>query len=1308
MQDHEKTQDQPIDELSEMRRKVAEFDAVQKSLTQSESRYREIVDKASEAIFIIQDERIKFVNRAATELTGYSKEEGLASQAIETFVHPDDRDVVNQYHIRRLQGDNAPFLYEFRFVSKDGTVKWAEMSSALIMWEGRPAGLCLAADITERKRVDEALRNSEERFRGMFERHSAVMLLIEPVGGKIVDANKAAERFYGYTMSQLRSMYIREINILPPAEVESLRLLAVKGQCNYAIFPHRLANGEIRTVEVHTSPIEHNGAFLLFSVIHDITDRKKTEEALRSSEQRFRTLFETANDAILLSDGPKFIECNSKALQIFGCEQEKDIVGHSPTEFSPDKQPDGADSTEKALKYIYAASGSGPQTFYWKHCRKDGSPFDAEVSINALTLNGNTYFLGIVRDITERKTAEEALRDTEERHRRLIEHLPQRIFIKDRNSIYLSCNGNYASDLGTTPEKIVGKDDFDFHPSELAEAYRADDRDCMSTGMVKDIEEPYLLAGEERWAHTIKAPFHDSQGRIIGVIGIFEDITERKQVELALRESEQRLGLALEGGALGLWDWNLKTGLGVWSDRTIRMLGYEVGELDAHIRTWKRAVHPDDWENVSEVLNRHLSGRLPFYEAEYRMRTKSGEWKWIQDHGKVVEYDKEGRPQRMTGTTIDVTERKKAEEELRKSEEKYRRLIENAYDIVYTTNPGGRFTFANPACVQHIRYSQEELIGRNYLEFIPEAYRRDISRFYGRQFVKKISDTYYEFPFVTKSGETRWYGQKTQLLMEKDTIVGFQSIARDITDRKKTEEALRESEGRFRGMFEKHSAVMLLIEPVTGKILDANKAAEQFYGYTKSQLLSMFIQDINVLPPEQVEATRNLILKEQRNYFIFPHRLANGKVRTVEVHSATIEQNGALQLFSIIHDITDRERLERKRLQMERKLLHTQKLESLAVMAGGIAHDFNNQLAVVLGNLELALMDLAPDSGVKPSIQNAVEAAKQSAELSRKMQVYTGNVLYSPVNLDLNEFLTSNLSQLKLGLPKNITLICESFNSLPNIKGDPEQIRSLLRNILVNACEAIGEKDGEARFSTGVMDCDTDYLSLSCPLKHPEPGRFVFLEVSDTGCGMDAETQRQLFDPFFSTKFWGRGLGMSEALGIVKSHHGAIIVDSGVGEGTTIRVLFPVLKEAHVSSVQAMDLAEPEVSATDIVTRKKTILIVEDEAGVRDLSVKRLEVLGYNTIVAVDGEEGVSVFRERLNEIDLVMLDFKMPKMNGVEAFGELIRIKPDVKVILCSGYTEDVVMQSFPGQRPAGVLHKPYNMDDLKSELDRLLGTAD
>ena len=535
MQDNEKTQDQLIDELNEMRSKVAESDSVQESLKEEKLRYLEIVDKTSEGIFVIQDGWIKFANKKASEITGYSVEEAVASIAIAAFVHPDDQEMLAQYHARRLQGDESQYQYPFRFIRNDGTVGWVEMNSSLIMWEGRPAALC-------------------------------------------------------------------------------------------------------------------------------------------------------------------------------------------------------------------------------------------------------------------------------------------------------------------------------------------------------------LMAG----------------------------ITEHKQVEMALRESEQRLEHSLEGGSLGLWDWNLKTGLGVWGDRTIRMLGYEPNELDPHISTWKRAVHPDDWENVSEVLNGHLSGRLPFFEAEYRMRTKSGEWKWIQDRGKVVEYDKEGRPQRMTGTTLDVTERRKAEEELRKSEEKYRRLIENAYDIIYATNPGGRVTFVNPAGLQHIRYSKEELIGRNYLEFIPEEYRGDISRFYSRQFLKQVPDTYYEFPFVIKSGEIRWYGQKTQLLMENGSIIGFQSIARDITEQKRSEEVLRSSEERFRGMFEKHSAVMLLIEPVTGKILNANKAAERFYGYTVAQLLSMFIQDINALPPEEVEATRNLILKEQRNYFIFPHRLANGEVRTVEVHSSPIEQNGVLLLFSIIHDITDRERLEQE------------------------------------------------------------------------------------------------------------------------------------------------------------------------------------------------------------------------------------------------------------------------------------------------------------------------------------------------------------------------------------------------------------
>ena len=376
-------------------------------------------------------------------------------------------------------------------------------------------------------------------------------------------------------------------------------------------------------------------------------------------------------------------------------------------------------------------------------------------------------------------------------------------------------------------------------------------------------------------------------------------------------------------------------------------------------------------------------------------------------------------------------------------------------------------------------------------------------------------------------------------------------------------------------------------------------------------------------------------------------------------------------------------------------------------MAGGIAHDFNNQLAVVLGNLELALTDHNLDQETRLSIENAIKASERSAELSRQMLIYSGSAFYLSKDIHLDELLNRNFGLMKLGFPKNISLNLESYSSLPPIKGDPEQIQRAIVNLLTNASEAIGDTKGDVTIKTGVMDCDPTYLSHSRLEEKPEPGRFVFLEIADNGCGMNDETLQRIFDPFFTTKFWGRGLGMAEVMGIVKGHHGALMVDSQIGKGTIIRVLFPAMI-LDLPSLKTSEVTAVMASKSDSIAERKTILVVDDEELVRGMILRRLQVLGYDTIEAPDGESGVSVFRERLNQIDLVMLDFAMPKMNGVEAFGELIRIKPDVKVILCSGYTEDDVLQSFPGQRPAGVLHKPYKMEALKAELDRLLGTTD
>ncbi len=405
--------------------------------------------------------------------------------------------------------------------------------------------------------------------------------------------------------------------------------------------------------------------------------------------------------------------------------------------------------------------------------------------------------------------------------------------------------------------------------------------------------------------------------------------------------------------------------------------------------------------------------------------------------------------------------------------------------------------------------------------------------------------------------------------------------------------------------------------------------------------------------------------------------------------------------------ITERKRLEEERLVMERKLLHAQKLESLGVMAGGIAHDFNNLLMAILGNLEFALTDLGLGAKGKKAIENAIQASEKSAELSHQMLIYSGSAHYAPKDLDLGELAHKNEHLFNSIIPQTTTLNFKINKGLPLIRGDDNQIQRAITNLVINASEAIGENTGDVTLKTGVMDCDESYLRGSRLEVKPDPGEFVFLEVTDTGCGMDAETQHKLFDPFFSTKFWGRGLGMAEVMGTVKGHHGAIMVESELGKGTIIRVLFPVPKEAQDQPERVLVAVDSRAPASDIVTSRQTILLVEDEELVRGMVHNRMELLGYDTIAAVDGEEGVRIFRERLNEIDLVLLDFVMPGMNGVEAFEELIRINPDVKVILSSGYTEDVVSKSFPGPKPAGFLNKPYKLEVLKAELDRLLGTS-
>ena len=399
--------------------------------------------------------------------------------------------------------------------------------------------------------------------------------------------------------------------------------------------------------------------------------------------------------------------------------------------------------------------------------------------------------------------------------------------------------------------------------------------------------------------------------------------------------------------------------------------------------------------------------------------------------------------------------------------------------------------------------------------------------------------------------------------------------------------------------------------------------------------------------------------------------------------------------------IQEQKRAEEERQRLERHLLHLQKLESLGTMSGGIAHDFNNLLMAVLGNLELSLMKLPHDTPVRNLLCHAVDAAERAAKLSGMMLAYSGKGVYSITEQDLTGLVEENITMMAAAISKSITFDLKLDQTLPLIMADADQIRQVLMNLIINASEAIGNTNGLITLTTGVQEFGQKVLNSSRLEEKLAAGRYVWMEVSDSGCGMDAKTRDKLFDPFFTTKFTGRGLGMSAAQGIIRAHKGAILVESSPGVGTIIRVLFPIATGAQTE--QTSVAAVVDTISTGVQTAN-IVLIVDDEEMIREVSTAMFAELGFEAVIANGGEEALCIFRKQYERINLVLLDYCMPGMDGIAVFRELRIIRPDIPVLLASGYSEEEVAERFKGLGLNGFIQKPFNPKRLGDEVKRVL----
>jgi nitrogen-specific signal transduction histidine kinase len=383
------------------------------------------------------------------------------------------------------------------------------------------------------------------------------------------------------------------------------------------------------------------------------------------------------------------------------------------------------------------------------------------------------------------------------------------------------------------------------------------------------------------------------------------------------------------------------------------------------------------------------------------------------------------------------------------------------------------------------------------------------------------------------------------------------------------------------------------------------------------------------------------------------------------------------------------DRVEEQHRDLERKLLHVQKLESLGVLAGGIAHDFNNLLVSVLGNAGLALAELDATSPIRSRLTDIELAAERAAELTRQMLAYAGRGRFVVQNVSLSDLVVELVTLLRTVVQRTADIDVRLSDNLPEVEADATQLRQVLMNLVTNAADAIGAAPGRIEITTGRMVATREYLAYSCIGQDPTPGEYVFAEIADTGCGMDEKTLARIFDPFFTTKATGRGLGLASVLGIVRSHRGAIAVESTPGVGSRLRLLLPPVATG-LTNRQAAG------SAQRVQASIGTVLVVDDDDGVRTVATLSLERAGFRVISVRDGEECMAMMRKSGPEFDAVLLDMTMPKLSGAQTCRLIAQMRPELPIVLTSGYTEPDTEGRFDMRDVAGFLQKPFTPANL------------
>lgn len=775
-------------------------------------------------------------------------------------------------------------------------------------------------------------------------------------------------------------------------------------------------------------------------------------------------------------------------------------------------------------------------------------------------------------------------------------------------------------------------------------------------------------------------------------------ISERRKAEEALRESEEKYRLIVnqipEVVFKGYADWSVD-----FFDRKIEMItGYYKEDFDSRRLKWNDLIVPEDVSCLKTAFIEALKSTKSLVR-EYRIHTKTGERRWIQIRSQIF-CDMQGKIEYVSGVLFDITEIKEAEKILKESEEKYRLLMNNASDAIVLTDIDGHLLEVNKEAEKLFNYSKEELLRMDFPQLFPlEELERATDCF--NEIVQLGSGCLNDSRLMTKSRDQVPIDLTASLVKYGRKTV-MQGFFRDISRRKKTEEALRQKKQELTMVVNNIPAVVF--KGYTNGTVDLfDDKIELMTGYPKADFDSHRLKWSDLILEEFLEQAKKVFvqaLKSKRSY-VREYRIKNKKEKILWIQERShivCDQDDRVEYISgILFDITERKKAEEERQKLEAQLRQGQKMEAIGTLAGGIAHDFNNILTAIIGFIELAQggLEQFPDSGeIRSDLESALQASGRARDLIKQILTFSRQMDQEQKPVQIFAIVKDSLSLLRASLPKTIDIRQHLDPRCGVILADPIQIHQILINLCTNAYHAMQDKGGVLEVRLEAVAIDRDFARIHAEI---DEGPHVRLTISDTGCGMDQATLERIFDPFFTTKTVGNGtgLGLSVVHGIVKTLDGAITVYSEVGRGTTFQVYFPQHQKA----------ATPEVVPVESVpVGQEHILFVDDEKEISQIGQKLLERLGYKITARASSLEALEIFRNNPALFDLVITDLTMPQMTGLELAKELLGLRPEMPIILTTGFSEATVIEKA---RKIGIrecIMKPIVLRELGKVIRRVL----